>query len=520
MSRSNGECRRIIHGTGIITALIAICVLPCLAQQQDHSAAIRTMVKEAVQSRVEVSLARGQRELYEDQYNQLVHLYALMLLQDSLGARALADATEARTDTQPGAQAGSGGATSLVTKGLAPKVLSWAVEHGALDRSVDDSIVTFRGNPSGIVRALSKTEVLDVMLPDRSWWNGLSFAVSFDATRGSDAGTFLANRQQVSSWSVRSEVLNRRDPTASGHRALWNKLGGTVFRPLTNVNQQIGEAIEQNTELWSIIGALKSTLSREVDANLTPTTPADQRTVLQARADEIADPFLIRIQNFKDKVSEDPFLSSALENYRAAWEPALASRAELQDWIAKGVLLTADWTVVRDPQLPDLHTATWIFEFSPDGARRHDLTFNGSVSFYGSSPANNVSSFRDSKVTAQYDIPLQTGTKIGAFVLSLAGRWEHIPNKTPVNTATMAALASAETTGDSMGGAMTPMIAPGNVGVFQLKLSIPVKGAGIQIPLALTASNRKAQIQEKWSVGMNFGITFNFDSFLTAFKAK
>jgi hypothetical protein len=64
------------------------------------------------------------------------------------------------------------------------------------------------------------------------------------------------------------------------------------------------------------------------------------------------------------------------------------------------------------------------------------------------------------------------------------------------------------------------MVSPGNVGVFQVKLSIPVKGTGIQIPLALTASNRKAQIQERWNVGANFGVTFNFDSFLAAFKAK
>jgi len=464
MSRVCRELRSILCRLRIAAVLlISVCVLPCFAQQ-DHQAAIRRVVKEAVQRRVQQSLTAQfpggvptdtPRELYGTQYNQLAHLYALLLLGDTLGARALADATEARTDTQPGGQAGSSGATSLVTKGLAPKVLSWAVEHGALDRSVNGTTVTFRGNPSGLARAVSQTNLIDVMLPDRSWWNGLSFAVAFDMTRGSDRNTLLANRQQISSWSVRSEVLNRRDPTASG---------------------------------------------------------------FQRQAEEIADPFLRQIQDFD--VSVDPVLSLALEEYRAAWEPALASRADLRDWIAKGFLFTADWTVARDPQIRDLHTVTLVMELSPDRARRHDLTLNGSVSFYRNSPATNTSSFRDSKVTAQYDIPLQTGTSVGIFVLTLAGRWEHIHDSTPVSTTTLEALTLSPTAGVSTGQAITPMIAPGNVGVFQFKLSIPVKGAGIQIPLALAASNRKAQIQGKWNVGANFGVTFNFDSFLAAFKAK
>jgi hypothetical protein len=46
---------------------------------------------------------------------------------------------------------------------------------------------------------------------------------------------------------------------------------------------------------------------------------------------------------------------------------------------------------------------------------------------------------------------------------------------------------------------------------FQAKLTIPVKGSGVRIPLSLTASNRTELIREK-EVRANFGFTFDFDS--------
>ncbi len=49
---------------------------------------------------------------------------------------------------------------------------------------------------------------------------------------------------------------------------------------------------------------------------------------------------------------------------------------------------------------------------------------------------------------------------------------------------------------------------PGNIGVFQVKYSIPVGSSGVQIPISFTASNRTELVNEK-DVRGNIGITFD-----------
>ena len=57
----------------------------------------------------------------------------------------------------------------------------------------------------------------------------------------------------------------------------------------------------------------------------------------------------------------------------------------------------------------------------------------------------------------------------------------------------------------------TAIAQQGHIGVLQVKLTIPVKGTGVKIPLAFTVANRTELIKEK-DVRGNFGITFDFDS--------
>jgi hypothetical protein len=51
----------------------------------------------------------------------------------------------------------------------------------------------------------------------------------------------------------------------------------------------------------------------------------------------------------------------------------------------------------------------------------------------------------------------------------------------------------------------------GNIGLFQSKLTIPVKGSGIKIPISFTYSNRTELIKEK-DVRGSIGFTLDLDS--------
>ena len=66
-------------------------------------------------------------------------------------------------------------------------------------------------------------------------------------------------------------------------------------------------------------------------------------------------------------------------------------------------------------------------------------------------------------------------------------------------------------------GMMMPTLPPGDIGLGQVKLTIPIKGTGVKIPLSITFSNRTEAIMEK-EVRGNFGITFDLDTLFSKFK--
>ena len=63
------------------------------------------------------------------------------------------------------------------------------------------------------------------------------------------------------------------------------------------------------------------------------------------------------------------------------------------------------------------------------------------------------------------------------------------------------------------------MAPKGNLIVGQAKLTIPVKGSGIKIPLSVTVANRTELIKEK-EVRANIGITFDLDAIFARAAAK
>lgn len=535
---------RLLFGT------IFVCLnLPAQSGNELHTAiakyarsSVETQLKDP---RFAPSLSTGAVSMgYADLYRTRATTFAALLLYrattgkniDSLAGGAIAAAISSRTDTQAEAQPAADGSTSLVTKGLAPKVLSWAVEHGALTRVVEQTNVTFRGNAGGIVRALAKESPVDILFPEKTWWNGLSLAVTFDTNRGSQPGTLLANAQQVTAWSVRSEVLNRRDPSASQYRLRWQNLGNSNFGALAGTDRLVLASLSNCPPWNALMEQFLGEMEKEVDQPSRAVLKANgSLDALHEKAAEITGRYLSRMEAFvfQDADTEiqkslDQLLRS-LNDYYAAFERAISQREDLKSWISQGVLLTADWSVKRDVKLPDLSTVTGVFEISPDKARKHELTLNGSVSFFNTKPeAAKYKQLRDTKVAVQYDVPLKLKGGSGAgFVLTLASRWEHIPDPTPLTTAAAMAMVDGSAAGSQpVTGATSPanmmmaapMVPAGDVGVFQAKFTIPLGNTGLRLPFSLTASNRKGYIQEKWSIGANFGLTLNFDSLIPSLK--
>lgn len=68
------------------------------------------------------------------------------------------------------------------------------------------------------------------------------------------------------------------------------------------------------------------------------------------------------------------------------------------------------------------------------------------------------------------------------------------------------------------GALMSAMVRKVDVGVAQAKLTVPVKGSGVKIPLSITYATRTEFVDEK-IVRANFGVTLDLDDlFASAWK--
>jgi hypothetical protein len=154
-----------------------------------------------------------------------------------------------RTDKQAGTSTGTGGTTSLVSKGTTAKVLSIAAEYGALTESVNKQIVTVQGSLDGIPAALVRNQVVEYC-PTRAavpgcihrdaieWLRRFSYSVSFDTTQGVPSAigapsgtpqgaaqpvTFDVTGRAVVDVTARTVLWNARDTTSKTFLTQWTK---------------------------------------------------------------------------------------------------------------------------------------------------------------------------------------------------------------------------------------------------------------------------------------------------------
>lgn len=103
---------------------------------------------------------------------------------------------------------------------------------------------------------------------------------------------------------------------------------------------------------------------------------------------------------------------------------------------------------------------------------------------------------RDYRISGQFDIPLPEIANIGKPTLSFSGLYLHLLQEPLGEQVKVNGVAVSRT---------------GGIDLFQSKLTIPVKGAGVKIPISFTVANRTELIKER-EVRGTIGVTFDFDS--------
>jgi len=439
-----------------------------------------------------------------------------------------------RTDQQVGGGSTNNGTTSLAVKGGAPAVAGFAFERGGIARENNGSTATFRGNPQGIAQTLGGDNLPEIHRelsrnPMLTAVDKFSFATSFDTSNDDDSTMGTVEPERLSSYAFRYEFINRRNPRDRRYDKAWLNMVVDSAQSLVRKEEELRTLIEDLTEPdrdeagnpvipWPELKAWLDNLGSAMESY-------DARGVSDSVLESFHQEMLSQLQKLSALAREDnpgtkigaakkKEFDGNIEAMVAALNQVIIDRENVRALARRGPLVTVEFTNARDPQLPDLYNFLLIGETNI--GTRTDLIANAAFSFFRTDPQLPASSsrWRDIHVAGQVEVALPNILRVANLSLSVAGRWEYLPNDTytPGSLDLLARdsnfASSEQPVTDSQGWLVTPK---GNIGIFQTKLVISVRGVGLQIPLSFSVSNRTELIKEK-DVQANFGITFNLDT--------
>lgn len=451
---------------------------------RDYKAEIR-----AAACRME--LARANKVVAEEELNVNAYtsVIALGLLEPKIRDVAVPELTAQAENASHSKNLSSGvsssGTTSLVSKAGLPAVFGFAVENGALTRTNSGTTVTFTGNPVGIVQALAKKGYITSFQNQGDLTGALrklSFGVSFDTSRGDQAGTFTADKQQLSGFSFKYNIIDQRDPRHERHTDRWLAITREQATNLARAYNNFVRAFKTERR----IPVFEAWLT-ETNAKLAGKTSF-------AEIESILETELQKLPSLELPADVQAMVQEVGTNFDAF----LAERNAILDEIANGWIATFDYNNERPAGMPSLSNFRFLVE---KGAYNGsiDFTGNASLTVYNSGPTEpGIQRLRDFRFAGQIDVPMGDVSKTGKFMLSFAGRYERLMNDEPIE-------------------GTTEVIRKGDIAVGQVKLTIPIRGTAMKIPLSVSFANRTELIQEREIRG-NFGVTFDLDSILAKFN--
>ncbi|HUS08687.1 MAG TPA: hypothetical protein VMZ52_20450 [Bryobacteraceae bacterium] len=418
---------------------------------------------------------------------------------------------DARTDKQVGNVGASSGSTSLVSKGSVPAIFGFAVEHGALTQAVNSTTATFRGNLVGWLDLVQNQGFIDSYVdnsPVVRQMRRLSYSFTLDTSRtagAAPAGPPLTPEavrrqarqtgQQLTNYSARLAIWDQRDPRTAENRKAANNLLTKFGAPVLQSDNFLNPIFKSDEYLaWLERAKFRLSaggLTRREIALLLYQYMEELRLFMAARI---------------------PDLESKAEEALSAREAFDRTRLKVFKAMQKKPLVALEYLNTRLPTLPDLSTFRLITEgqFGP-----LDMTANVAWTVQNSGIVSTpeplkLGGFRDFQIAAEGEFPLgkqvkavSSGSAFGNLSLAFAYLSEKLGDKSAVAFS-----------------GYNFMVDPGWIHVGQIKLTIPVKGSGIKIPLSLSFANRTELIKEKKDIRAHIGLTFNLDALAAGFLKK
>ncbi len=436
------------------------------------------------------------------------------------------DIENKRLDKQVGASSSSAGGTSLVSRGTVPKILGVAVENGALLQSTRGTVATFRGNLLGISRWFLGAENYPYCPPTSTdcsrpmdFLRGLSFSASFDASRNKDvtatgttpAGTstgavLTGSKQQLESWGVRWDFVNRRDVQDPTFVEVWRSKMKDA--DLLNKKEAFADATEELVNFTASPEYIA--LLKELAADLGKPQAATTADCVQ-----ILENYLDRAVALAKELT--PEFDKTVKEVLETQSKFISARDTLTAEALTRMSFSAEYVNSRPLNQPTQSTLRLVVAGSPMKNENVMLTANAGFNWYNSVPTDvQVKQFRDFQAALQLDRRAGAVSENIDAAFSLAGYFQYMADAALIQ---IPQGNIAPGSGIILPGEAAVLLAPkGNIWIAEAKLTISIKGTPLKIPVAITWANRTELIKAS-EVRGNIGLTLDFDSlFMNAQK--
>ena len=417
-----------------------------------------------------------------------------------------------RNDVQTGTSPSSSGTTSVVSKGVAAQVLSLATENGGLSRTDSKTVSTFRGNPTGVARLLKGNEIFPYCaIYDFACESGLSrildgasLSVSFNTTPSNGTSTSASatttnnsqvlnvSSKQVAGWGVRYDFHVRRRPADIA------KNYGAQFKDTVRT-AGAAYALAVQTLLEKIPQAQLTNWEAHYISLLQSDSTADNGGFTKALSQAVSD-----LADLAQKA--DPQFKGASDLVITKMSSYFVSRDKLLADYVNRVTFSISYDDTFPANQPNQSSAKFILSARPKIAQ---ITGNGTIEWYDQILNSNVSRLRDAQLALELDHTFgKTDAQLNPS-LSAGYYFQYM-----VDNALLTLPSTALAPGTSIplpGSASQLLNTKGAIHLGQVKVTFKVRNSGVNIPLALTFSNRTDLIKGT-DVRGNFGLTYNLDS--------
>lgn len=445
----------------------------------------------------------------------------------------LAAANQNRPDQQTGPGSNANGTTSLVEKAGTAAVLAFALESGALTRSVNGNTATLSGNADGLLRALTGQQVLcfdckgamgtavlrninlsaAFMINQESTSTVSTSGAANSSTPPSIGAVVIPSSVgKLSGLKARYQLWNPYDPHSSKFLAAWQAAVVKAKDQLNNQAQDlqgklkpllVSRPIQSDLNFQQTLQSYASRFYDDADTGDLTRLKDDFMSLFDASVD-------VRTKNDPEFIQNVASVNVSLAQYKDLWNQLLAE--------AKGQpLLTFEYSFNRLQNQPETHDFRLILGYTPKSAAGL-FSVNAAASIYGNTiPAGaKYGRLHDGQVSVEYDRPFTLKSNPNQATFGLAAYWQYQPDPSVLNI-TSGNLVPG-TTIQLPQNAQVLLGTAGSLWVTQAKITINGK-SGIKIPIGVSWSN-KTDLLAGSKVGAQVGISYDFSSLSSLFGSR